>query len=91
MAGINQLMMAALTAGFVRTGCVHDSASAHLVYDYPSPLVDGQRTPHWRVHVDQSYPRTVTYITWPGGQQRVSLTAAIDFMRRTARDHPKEK
>lgn len=91
MASVNQFLQAAQAAGFVRTTCPHKEADRHIVRDYPAALVDGQTTPHWRVHVDISGPVNVTYIVGSDTpQQRVSLKNAINFMRRVTLDHPKE-
>ena len=97
MASLKMLDAAAAEAGFVHTDCVHESKRLHLVYDYPQALTRTRTGPVWRVHTDLAKVPHVTYISWtdllaPKGyvEQRVSLVGAIDFMRRVAREHPKE-
>jgi len=91
MASIMQFVAAATDAGFVVTKCVHEDAQHHLVFDYPEAFVDGQVTPLWRVHIDRAKVPHVTYLGgWPNeNPHRVTLIEAINFVKQTARDHPK--
>lgn len=86
MASINQFTDAAEKAGFVRTECVHEPRTYHIVFDYPKPLGNGTTEPFWRVHVNGAKVPHVTHISGTDTpEQRVSLKNAIDFMDRVTR------
>jgi hypothetical protein len=90
MASVNMVIDAAVDAGWVENECVHD-APRHVVFDYPRPLRNGTIGFFARVHMDLAKNPHVTYIGATGTpDRRVSLKAAIEFMQRIAREHPKE-
>ena len=93
MASLNELIAAAEAAGFVRSTCVHEIPEdrfRHIVLDYPEPLVDGQMTPIWRIHVNVNTIPDTTYVAeHRNGQRRMSRKGAIEWAQRIAAENPK--